>query len=192
MLKSQDCLVLLKFLANPNKVWSQRQLSKALCISLAEVNAGIKRLIEARLLRKDKEFQFVPNLSGAEEFLIIGLKYLFPARLGEYTRGTPTAYAAPLFSKEIVLGDDPIPVWPYALGEKQGVALDPIHPSVPKSLHENPDESFYELLVLVDTIRIGRARERNMAIKMLKDRLKDESSKSSNARISSEQIGKAM
>ncbi len=192
MLKPQDCLILLKLLANPNEEWSQRKLSKELCVSLAEVNAGIKRLIEARLMRKGKGSQLIPLLAASEEFLISGMKYMFPGRLGEFTRGIPTAYATPLFSKKIALGNDPIPVWPYAFGEKQGVALEPIHPSVPKSLHENPDESFYELLVLVDTIRVGRARERNMAISMLKDRLKDESSKSKDARVSSEKVGKSL
>lgn len=176
MLKSQDCLILLKLLANQDKTWSQRQLSKELAISLAEINAGIKRLIEARLLRKEKASQFIPVLATVEEFIISAIKYMFPAKLGEYTRGIPTAVAAPLFKDKILLGNDPIPVWPYAFGEEKGVALDPIHPSVPKSLHEHPDEAFYELLVLVDTIRIGRARERNMAIKLLKERLYNEGS----------------
>jgi hypothetical protein len=175
MLKSQDCLILLKFLANPNAKWTQRQLSIELCVSLSEVNGGIKRLIEARLLRKGKELPFLPIISAAEEFLVYGLKYFFPVKLGEYTRGIPTGIAAPIFRNKIALGNDPLPVWPYALGKTQGVALDPIHPSVPKSLHNNPDEKFYELLVLIDAIRIGRARERNMAIKMLIDRLKDDS-----------------
>lgn len=58
MLKSQDCIILIKLLANPGSEWSQRQLAKSLCISLAETNAGIKRLIDAGLLRKDKENGF--------------------------------------------------------------------------------------------------------------------------------------
>ncbi len=192
MLKSQDCLILLKLLANQDKAWSQRQLSKELLISLSEVNSGIKRLIVSGLLRKTEESQLVPILAAAEEFIISGLKYSFPTKLGEYTRGMPTAVAAPLFKDKIVLGNDPTPVWPYAFGENKGVALNPLHPSVPKSLHEHPDEPFYELLVLVDTIRIGRARERNIAIKLLKERLHNESSKSKNARIHSEQAGKSL
>ena len=132
MLKSQDCMVLLKLLANPGLKWSQRQLAQTLYISLAEVNAAIKRLIEAGLLRKDKQLQFVPVISAAEEFLVNGLKYLFPGKLGEYTRGIPTGVAAPFFHNKIALGNDPVPIWPDALGEKKGVALKPIHPSIPK------------------------------------------------------------
>lgn len=89
---------------------SQRQLSAALGISLAEVNAGIKRLEEAGLVRKDKQGKFFLNVHAAEEFLIHSIKFLFPVKLGGYTRGTPAAIAAPLFRDKIALGNDPIPV----------------------------------------------------------------------------------
>jgi hypothetical protein len=172
MLKPQDCIILIKLLANPGIDWSQRQLAKALCISLAEINAGIKRLGDAGLLRKDKDDRLFPNINAAEEFLISGIKFFFPAKLGEYTRGMPTAIAAPIFHDKIALGNDPIPVWPDAFGEKRGVALAPLHPSIPKALRENPDQSFYELLVLIDAIRSGRPRERNLAADLLKEKLK--------------------
>jgi len=172
MLKPQDCIILIKILANPAKEWSQRQLAKTLCISVAETNAGIKRLGEAGLLRKDKEGGFFPNINAAEEFLISGIKFFFPAKLGEYTRGMPTGIAAPIFHGKIALGNDPLPVWPDALGEQKGVALTPIYPSVLKALHENSDQSFYEFLALIDAIRIGRPRERNVASVLLKEKLK--------------------
>jgi hypothetical protein len=174
MLKPQDCIILIKLLANPGMDWSQRQLAKALCISLAEINAGIKRLGDAGLLRKDKDDRLFPNINAAEEFLISGIKFFFPAKLGEYTKGVPTSIAAPLFYDKIPLGNDPMPVWPYALGEKKGVALAPLHPSIPKALRENPDQSFYDMLVLIDAIRTGRPRERNLAAELLKEKLKHE------------------
>lgn len=179
MLKSQDYLILLKLLANPGRVWSQRDLSKTLKISLAEINGGIKRLIDARLLRVDAKLSLVPILAASEELLIYSVKYQFPGKLGEFTRGIPTAIAAPCFKNLIALGNDPIPIWPFALSENQGVALEPIHSSIPKALHEYPDENLYELLALIDAIRIGRSRERNIAIKLLGDKLKHASSKTS-------------
>lgn len=171
MLKPQDCMILVKLLANPMADWSQRDMAKMLCISLAEVNAGIKRLQDAGLLRKDKQGKLYPNIHAAEEFLVSGIKFFFPGKLGEYTRGIPTGVAAPIFHGKIALGNDPIPVWPEAIGENRGVALDPIHPSIPKSLRENPDNIFYEIFVLIDVIRTGRPREREMAEKLLKERL---------------------
>ncbi|MFI4956285.1 MAG: hypothetical protein ACHQAX_03650 [Gammaproteobacteria bacterium] len=176
MLKPQDCVILLKLLAHPGQVWSQRDLAKALCISLSEVNAGIRRLGISGLLRKDVHGQLYPNIDAAEEFLVSGLKFFFPGKLGEYTRGTPTAVGAPIFQDKIVLGDDPLPVWPDAMGAKRGVALAPIHPAIPQALKETPDKLFYELLVIIDTIRSGKARERNIAVTLLKERLKNEKS----------------
>lgn len=85
-----------------------------------------------------------------------------------------TGIAAPLFHGKIAPGKDPMLVWPDAQGETRGVALPPIHPAVPKALRTNPDKRFYELLVLIDVIRSGRARERNMAIQLLKNRLQYE------------------
>jgi biotin operon repressor len=171
MLKPQDCIVLIKLLANPTVSMSQRQLASILGISLAEINAGIKRLEEAGLLRKDKQGKVYPNIYTAKEFLISAVKFFFPGKLGEYTRGIPTAIAAPIFHNKIALGTDPIPVWPDALGNKRGVALEPIHPLVPKSLRENPDPHFYELLAMIDAIRTGRPRERNLAVALLKEKL---------------------
>lgn len=171
MLKSQDCIVLLKLLANPATELSQRQLSSALSISLAEINACIKRLDEADLVRKNKQGKLFPNIHAAEEFLIHAIKFLFPGKLGEYTRGTPTAIAAPIFRDKIALGNDPIPVWPDGMGEARGVALLPIHPSVSKALRVHPDSAFQELLVLIDAIRSGRPRERNLAATLLKEKL---------------------
>lgn len=89
-----------------------------------------------------------------------------------YTRGIATSHAAPVFAKYILIGDDPIPVWPYAEGDKRGLALEPLYSSVPHSLAQHPDKLFYELLVLMDAIRSGRARERDIAIKLLRERMK--------------------
>lgn len=176
MLKPQDCIILIKLLAHPEPNWSQRQLAKTLGISLSEINSGIKRLVEAGLLRKNAQGKLFPNIDAAQEFLISGIKFFFPAKLGEYTRGIPTSIAAPIFHDKIALGNDPIPVWPDIKGEKRGVALEPLYPSIVKSMRENPDPLFYEILVLIDAIRSGRPRERNIAAELLKEKLKHETS----------------
>lgn len=51
----------------------------------------------------------------------------------------PTAYAAEPLSHEISVGNDPIPIWPYAQGKSRGVALEPLHKNVPKALSQFPD-----------------------------------------------------
>jgi len=189
MLKAQDVVILLKILAMmtlpKNKregLLSQNKLAVYLCMSTSEVNAGIGRLVQSGLLgeiyqenisvNSTKKRVLVPIKAACEECLISGVKYFFPAQLGAYTRGIATSYAAPIFKKHIMVGEDPIPVWPYAEGEQRGLALEPLYRSVPMSVVQHPDPLFYELLVLIDAIRAGRVRERNIAIKLLREKLK--------------------
>lgn len=173
MLKPQDIVLLLKLLANSEHLnWPKNQLAVYLCMSTSEIHAGFKRLHAARLLQPGGlAGSLHPNVEACEELLISGVKYFFPGELGEYTRGIATSYAGSIFEKEIVLGQDPVPVWPYAEGDQKGLALEPLYSSVPKSVVQYPDPAFYDLLVLVDAIRQGRARERNIAIKILRDKL---------------------
>lgn len=207
MLKPQDIVILLKILSMltlPKNervgLLSQNKLANYLCMSVSEVNAGIKRLVLSSLLSpvlKDGKVLFLPNKAACEECLTSGVKYFFPVQLGAYTRGIATSYAAPILEKHFVLGDDPIPVWPFGEGDKRGLALEPLYSSVPESLAQFPDPLFYELLVLVDAIRSGRARERNMAIKLLKEKLNGEqqartsNGKFKNAGISREKVRKS-
>ena len=187
MLKPQDVVILLKILSTMSlskdssvDALSQNRLATLLCMSASEVNAGIKRLVLSGLLSPviindpKNKITLMPSKSACEECLISGVKYFFPVQMGAYTRGIATSYAAPVFEKHLILGDDPIPVWPYGDGDRRGLALEPLYSSVPKSLTQFPDQLFYELLVLVDVIRSGRARERNIAIKLLKEKLHGE------------------
>ena len=175
-------MLLLKILAMRSRGYKlplfQNELAVQLCYSASEVNEGFKRLLKAGLLREGFESSSIlvrgragrmyePVLSAVEEFLIYGLKYVFPVTLGEYTRGIPTAFAAPVFKGKVVIGNDPIPVWPYPDGKVQGLALAPLYSSIPESITKHPDQPFYDLLAVVDVLRQGRARERDLAIQML-------------------------
>lgn len=201
MLKPQDIVILLKILStrilsrDNYEMLPQNRLATLLCMSASEVNAGIKRLIFSGLLSpvisndRTKKIVYIPNKKACEECLISGVKYFYPVELGAYSRGVATSYAAPILEEHLILGDDPIPVWPYGDGDKRGLALEPLYSSVPKSLAQFPDQLFYELLVLVDALRSGRARERNIAIQLLKEKLYGEPqgrkshSESKNARV---------
>ncbi|VAW78000.1 hypothetical protein MNBD_GAMMA15-805 [hydrothermal vent metagenome] len=68
-----------------------------------------------------------------------------------------------------VSSNEPPPVWPDPEGEVRGIAFSPLYKSAPKAARADPE--FYELLVLVDGIRAGRARERDIASKELRARL---------------------
>src|SRR5579872_1339746 len=181
MLKPQDIVILLKVLSimtlskgHSLETLTQNELAGLLFMSPSEVNAGIKRLVLSGLLgpvQRSNRIIFLPIKAAVDECLVSGVKYFFPVQLGAYTRGTVTSYAAPIFEKLIVLGDDPVPVWPYGEGNQRGLALEPLYRSVPQSIDKHPDPLFYEMLELIDAIRTGRARERNIAIKLLKEKI---------------------
>jgi hypothetical protein len=168
-LKPQDLVVALKLCGYPNRRPPISIVATDLGLSPSEVHGAIQRLRSSRLLHgpalKDK-----PNISGLEEFLIHGLKYAFPAEHGEVTRGIPTSYAAEPLKSEIAASNDLPPVWPWPEGDTRGVALEPLYKSVPQAALRDP--ALYQLLALVDAIRDGRARERNLAERDLVHRLR--------------------
>ncbi|MET0064031.1 MAG: hypothetical protein ABW176_17230 [Candidatus Thiodiazotropha endolucinida] len=164
MLKPQDILVLLKLLTLGGRPWSYSQMAIELSMSPSEVHGAVKRAIRAGLaLKIGMEIQ--PNYRNLEEFLIHGIRYVFVPERGEMTRGMPTAHAAPPLSEKIVPDQEPPPVWPDPQGEIRGMIFPPLYRSAPEASRNDP--SLYELLALVDAIRGGKARERNIAVKEL-------------------------
>jgi hypothetical protein len=71
---------------------------------------------------------------------------------------------------EIAASKDLPPVWPWRDGDTRGVGLEPLYKSVPHAALR--DCALYQLLALVDAIRDGRARERNLAERDLSHRLR--------------------
>lgn len=164
-LKPQDIVVVLKLLVS-DKETSYSALAYKLSMSPSEVHAAVKRAAVAGLIdASTKEVKRKPLL----EFLIHGLKYAFPPTRGTITRGLPTAHAAPPLSDRLSGKDDLPPVWPCADGTVRGHEFKPLYRCVPAAARE--DASLYELLVLVDAVRGGRARERKLAEEELRGRL---------------------
>jgi len=169
ILKPQDVLVLLKLVAVGHKQWAYNRLAVELGMSPSEVHSAVKRALAARLAVQ-KDAVITPYISNLEEFIIHGLKYVFVPERGEMIRGMLTAHAAPPLNDIFILDNEPPPVWPDPNGKERGMAFSPLYKSVPKAAHL--DQVLYELLVLIDAIRGGRARERDIAVKELKKRLK--------------------
>jgi hypothetical protein len=78
------------------------------------------------LLQDGPALKDKPNISGLEEFLLHGLKYAFPAKHGEVTRGVRTSYAAEPLRSEILLSKDLPPVWLWHDGDTRGVGCAPL------------------------------------------------------------------
>ena len=168
-LRPQDVVVLVKLLSYPARRPPMAQMGLELSISSSEIHAALKRLALSKLVSSDAD-ENRPLLQAVEEFLVHGVKYAFPARRGEVTRGVPTSYAAPPLNGEIQPGSDLPPVWPFPEGPCRGVTLEPLYKTVPAAALRDP--VFYETLALVDALREGRARERKLAEKKLIDRVR--------------------
>jgi hypothetical protein len=166
-LLSQDVVLLAKLASYLGDRPSIAQVAGDLALSPSQVHASLKRLQRSRLIDAQTGR---PLLKAVEEFLIHGVKYAFPVQRGETTRGMPTAYAAPPLRDQIAGGGDLPPVWPDPDGEVRGATLEPLHKAVPKAARKHP--ALHELLALIDALRDGRARERQLAEKELSARLR--------------------
>jgi hypothetical protein len=167
-LKPQDILFLLKLVAMGKKQWSFNKIAVELSMSPSEVHAAAKRALAAKLAVKQDE-NIWPNIRNLEDFLLHGIQYVFIPDRGGLNRGMPTAYASAPLNAWFVEDKEPPPVWPDPDGKVRGTIFSPLYKSVPKAAKQDP--KLYELLVLVDAIRDGRAREKGIAEKELKKRL---------------------
>lgn len=174
VLKPQDIVILLKLVAIGGREWSYATLANELFMSVSETHGGLHRATAARLVTAPDSGVRKPvsasiRKTALEEFLVHGVKYAFPPDRGESTRGMLTGYASPFLADRISPADEPPPVWPDPEGSAKGHAFSPLYKSVPKAAAA--DIRLYELLALLDAIRDGRARERDLAVKDIKMRL---------------------
>lgn len=166
VLKPQDLVIALKLAVLGPGAWTYESLAKDLAMSPSETHSGVKRLIQAKLLTPNRTV----IRESLREFLVHGVRYAFPPSLGGKARGIPTAHAAEPLAEEIQASDEDLPVWPYAEGTVRGQSFSPLYRSVPEVALK--DRALYELLALTDAVRGGRARERELAAKMLGERLR--------------------
>ena len=127
-MKPQDVITLIKLNIWNQGRWKIAPLAKSIFLSQAETHGAIKRLKQASLFDSALER---PRKSAMEEFLIHGLKYCFPAELGQVTRGVPTAHAAPPLADKVVSNNKEIYVWPHPQGKKRGISIKPLYKTAP-------------------------------------------------------------
>jgi len=161
-----DIVVLLKISLPCKKDWQFTDLSRELFISQSEISESLNRSSIARLISPDRR-KVLKN--SFLDFLIYGLKYVFPVRPGSMVRGIPTAHSAKPLSSVIKSNTD-IFVWECDEGTVRGQSIQPLYPNAVKAASE--DLSLYKLLALADAIRVGSTREFSAAVKELKKRIK--------------------
>jgi hypothetical protein len=115
----------------------------------------------ARLISADKKKVFK---NGLIRFIENGLGFVFPVEPGAMKRGIPTAHSAPILKESFVSEENY--VWPSADGKVRGQAIIPLYPNQIKAVLI--DEKLYDMLALVDAIRVGKVRECAKAIELLR------------------------
>ena len=163
-LKPQDVVILLKIIASGKQSWFHHTLAQELGISQSEVSQSLNRSKYAGLIDESRK---KVNKIAFTEFLIHGVAYAFPQQPGAIVRGVLTAHAAEPLNK--IINATEKYVWPYAKGRDRGQSIEPLYSTIVEATLD--DRDLYELLTMVDAIRVGRVREKEIAKKELEKRI---------------------
>ena len=162
-IKNQDIVVLSVLMKKGAEKLSYSGIGKNAKISGSEAFAAVKRLREADLVNS----AHCLKRRNVEEFLLHGLRYMFPLKVtGEIANGMPTGFAAPVSSDAFAVCGV-VPVWNCRHGDVEGRVCEPIYPTAPEAAAE--DSEVYAHLALMDMLRGGRLRERRFAEEKLKE-----------------------
>jgi len=164
-LLSIDLLVAMKLVVHEGEPTSVRQLEDELGLSKSAAANSLQRLREFDLVKNDAARGRRVNKLLLRDCLEHAVRWIAPAHVGEFELGLPTAHAAEPFKQRLTGDDDPV-VIPLPHGPLRGRAVTPLHPLAPAAAAKDP--SLYRLLCVVDALRIGRARDRQLAVAELR------------------------
>jgi hypothetical protein len=169
-LKGQDLLVLFKQVSAPEGARTYAELGEAIRISASQAHRSVQRCIAAGLavsVGGRGEWRTIRN--ALLEFAVHGVRYAFPAKVGPPKRGIPTSFGTAPLNAHINSALGEAPVWPDPKGTAKGPTLTPICPTAPQAALA--DTRLHEFLALLDALRTGRARERELAAKYMSEAL---------------------
>lgn len=169
-MKSQDIAILLYIAIYCDKEYKVKKLSESLKISLSEISESLNRSRIAKLISSNKKVY----RNALYDFIINGLKYVFPIEPGAVVRGIATSHSAsPL--NDLIVSNNEHYVWNDINGNMKGMQVKPLYEKITEVYQDHNE--LYEALTLVDAIRIGRVREQNIARDLLKKILLENASK---------------
>jgi hypothetical protein len=140
------------------------ELASAIGLSASECHNAVRRLGMASLLSPGSRRPVAELLL---RFLVHGVPHAFPPMIAPATVGVATAHSAPAFAG--LVASDTMYVWPAAEGTARGLTLTPLFPRAAELLERNA--ALYELLTIVDALRVGQTRDRKAAEELLRVRL---------------------
>lgn len=168
-LKPQDLLVLLKVAGHPPQRWTYAALGEALSMSASETHASVKRAVASGLAVAPSRAEWAPVRPNLLEFMVHGVRYIWPAAVGPVKRGVPTAFGAEPLASQLTAAPGEAPVWAHPEGKAKGPTLSPLYRTAPQAALADP--ALHRLLALLDALRTGRVRERSLAAKLLEAEL---------------------
>lgn len=167
-LKPQDLVVVLKIALLRESEPTFARLATELSMSVSEAHAAVQRALACHLLLPSYA-RFAVDRSSLHEFLLHGVRYAFPLIAGSIARGIPTGVSAAPMKEHFAHGDSLPLVWADPLGELRGIAVAPLYPRATEACKADP--KLHSALALLDALRGGAAREREMAERLLMDLL---------------------
>lgn len=162
-MRPQDVAVLLKIVAKGDIPWQKKDLAAELQISSSEISESLHRSSISGLVDADQKKKVYRQ--SLMEFLEHGLQYVFPVLPGTVVNGMYTAHSHPFMRQYFSSGGTQY-VWPHPRGNVRGLSIEPLYKFQVNAATQ--DEKLYLLLALSDVIRVGRAREKKVAIEELK------------------------
>ena len=161
-LKSCDIAICLYLAQNGSAPFSA--IGRSVGVSTGQAFNGVTRLRRAGLLSQESADVAVERLI---RFCVHGIPVAFAPAFGPTVLGIPTALSAPPFDGLI---ESAAPtVWPDPTGTIRGEGLEPLYPGALLTAARSP--KVYELLAIIDVLRVGQARERRLAEELLTARL---------------------
>jgi len=160
-MRPHDIPILVKAFMLQRDPWLIKDLATSVYISQSEVSESLHRSMYAELLDEQKQKVHPKRFY---EFIIYGMRYVFPQKPGHLTRGMATAHSHPALQGKFI--SNVKYVWPKEKGETLGHAVGPFYAKQVNACQD--DDELYFVLSLVEIIRVGKTREVNYAKEQLK------------------------
>lgn len=156
---------------------SMRGLAESINISKSETAECIKRLYKIGLLnfknQRNGERIELSNLNWevnkrSFKLIVHSFEFFFKTEPKAIDIGIPTVFSNELLKSHLAYSS-PLPfIWPMASYRAiSGIAVDPLHKSVPQASMN--DKYLYEIFSLIDVFRIGSPREKKIAQDLLEE-----------------------
>lgn len=141
-------------------------MAERLGISKSTAHDSVQRLVRNRLAHESSRGMARVADGPALDFLSYGVPYVFAPDTVPDARGIPTGLRALDANESGRHAAALALVWPSRLGTARGIGVSPLVPAAPDLPHRDPP--LYRSLALVDALRLGDARERELARELLR------------------------